>query len=175
MNTSEANGHRKSGPRRTPVQREHDRAQIVRLSVAGETQRAIAEELGLSQSQVCDDLGVARRQWSAERVRDLDGVTREELARLDDVEAKAIRGFEESKSAVAGGDPRFLDIRVKVQARRAKLLGLDAAAQVNIRSVSLRGEWDLAAATSNWQERLRLVQEQFDRDAASMEAASCDG
>jgi hypothetical protein len=132
-------GRRKTGPRRTPAQRDHDRREIARLVVGGKSQREVAAITGLSTGQVCIDLTTARREWTAAMIEDLDAVTREELRRLDDVEAKASAGYEASKDADhPGGDPRFLDVAVKVQQRRSRLLGLDAAAQVNVRSGALR-------------------------------------
>jgi hypothetical protein len=55
-------------------------------------------------------------------------------------------------------------MRIKASTRRAKLLGLDAAATVHINSTSLRADVSMAEVASKWQERLRMVEEQFERD-----------
>lgn len=115
-------------PRRSILARDKETAQAVKLSLQGATQSEIAEQLGVTQGTISNDLRHARQQWAAAMVGELAEVKAAELQRLEYVEVEAARAWERSKrDAENPANPKFLDTLVKASLRKAKLLGLDAA------------------------------------------------
>lgn len=51
-------------------------------------------------------------------------------------------GYEEKSVEETSGDPRFLDILLNAQQRRAKLLGLDSPSQVHVKDANAQRETD---------------------------------
>lgn len=141
---------------RTVAQREHDRLEITRRYLKGESQPQIAEALGITRSLVSYDLQVIQDRWRQSGLYDLNEARGRELARIDEVEREAWQAWADSKQdkqiAVqrsGGGDrekpltvkeamlrkegqsgnPAFLTIVLDCIERRSKLLGLDAPAK----------------------------------------------
>jgi hypothetical protein len=126
------------------------RSTVADLYLQGWTQKAIAEELGVAQPTVCDDLKRIRAEWRDSAVRDFDEARQLELMKLDRIEREAWAAWDQSnkpaQSAVVTGegngqktrksmknqhgDPRFLDQVNKCITHRRALLGLDAPMQL---------------------------------------------
>ena len=92
----------RTGERRTPVQREHDRALVAKLALLGLSQSEIAARLGaltgrpVSRQTVAHDLRAVRAEWRAERLRAAGERVAEELARLALVERNAWASWDRS-------------------------------------------------------------------------------
>jgi len=119
---------------------------IGRLYLQGETQQAIAQELGVSQPTVSIDLKELRSRWRQSAIRDFDEAIAQELAKIDLVEREYWEQWERSKQVrltrrneksgeavkeitieEAGlGNPRYLDGVMSCIDRRCRLLGLDS-------------------------------------------------
>lgn len=91
----------------------------------------IGERIGISQQQVSHDLKRVREQWMQSSIRDFDAVRAEQLAKIDEVERQAWEGWRRSFESDKDGEPRYLDQVHKCIERRCKMLGLDAAQQVD--------------------------------------------
>jgi len=65
------------------------RSRVTELYLEGRSQRDIALALGVSVTLVSQDLKAVRDEWLAMRVKDMDAVKAEELARIDHLEAVA--------------------------------------------------------------------------------------
>lgn len=142
-----------SGSKRTKKQLERDRAETARLYLMGLPQYKIAEQIGVTQQQICYDLKRIRENWLKSALVDFNEVKGRELDRIDLLEKEAwdawrrsqlnaetvtqtVRGAraneegnpkvveETFKTVGQVGDPRFLD---KVQwciEQRCKIFGL---------------------------------------------------
>jgi hypothetical protein len=108
---------------------EQRRTEVARLvGQEGYTLREAAKALGVGLGTVHRDMQACRATWASEQAQHIDSTVREELAKLDRVEASMMN--------LATGSPRA-NTRIKatlavvrVQERRAKLLGHDAPAKV---------------------------------------------
>lgn len=89
------------------------------------SQNRIAATLGISQPTVSRDILVIKDEWKAQRLVRLDDHRDRELQELDRMEGDAIRA---ALSCDTGSDDhrKWLETRLKIKQRRAKLLGLDA-------------------------------------------------
>jgi hypothetical protein len=115
------------------------------LYLQGWSQVAIADQVGVSQATVCEDLKNIEELWRQSSVRDFDRAQNKELAKLDRIERESWSAWDRSQkpqqSAVIQGesqqptkktlknqigDPRFLDQIHKCVASRRAILGLDA-------------------------------------------------
>lgn len=126
------------------------RKKVGELYLKGWGQVAIAGQLGVRQSTVCDDLKQLCKAWRQSSIRDFDAMRDIELEKLNQVEREAWDGFERSKQphqsattdGQAGaqkarrtvrnqyGDPRYLSVILDcIQARR-ELLGIDAPVKI---------------------------------------------
>ena len=95
------------------------------LRVAGMTQTQIATRLNISQSVVSRMLAAAREDAIAS-AKDIAGdATTEQVARLD----RMLLGLWEK---VRNGNERAVEAALRVEERRAKLLGLDAASRRSV-------------------------------------------
>lgn len=86
-----------AAPVRTKFQIEKDREQIAKWYLQGWTQAKIAEELGLSRTQITYDLRVIQKQWVKNTTFALDEYKGKELAKIDVVESEAWEAWEKSK------------------------------------------------------------------------------
>ena len=84
-------------PKRTSDQAEHDYTRIARMYLQGQTQSAIAAELGLSQQQISYDLRIIRKRWLDSSLRDFDAAKAEELAKIDLIESELWEAWNASK------------------------------------------------------------------------------
>lgn len=151
------------------------RAEVGRLTRKRWSSRRIAEHLGVSHTTVSRDLELVLEQLKENAIKDADKIRADELETLADVEAKVIEILERSRSVESGADEngnelglnlditlRAADRLLKIQERRANLLGLDAPERID--ATLTEGATPEAAA--------RLVREQF---AASGANDSNDG
>lgn len=108
------------GPKRSERQREKDLQTAAALYLRGVRQVEIAEQLGVSQSQVSHDLAEIRKRWRESSVLDFNEKRSEDLERLAAIEREAWRVWEKTE------DPRFLQRVTECIDRRVKILGLAA-------------------------------------------------
>jgi Putative ATPase subunit of terminase (gpP-like) len=167
------------------------RHQVAQLYLQNWTQAQIADQLGVRQPTISDDLKQIRQQWRESGVRDFNEAREQELQKIDLLEREAWDAWQRSKkptqsATVDGegvgsrtrktmrnqvGDPRFLDQVNKCIAQRRAILGLDAlpslseqGADVNI---TLDGRYArLITITAALRERERVA-----RDGAGPAAA----
>ncbi len=113
------------------------------------SQTAIAEQLGVAQSTICEDLRAIEKEWRESTIRDFELSRRIELRKLERIEREAWYGWDRSQKPAQSadipgddlqpsrkrvknqyGDPRFLDQIHKCIAGRRALLGLDAPTKI---------------------------------------------
>jgi len=129
---------------RTPEQMLEHRARITQLHKEGWSNKDIAEELGIADYTVCRDIARVRTVLFEQAVENLDEARKQELAKINLIEAEAWEAWERSKQPRTtksvtkgdtvnkqsakeeerGGDPRYMEIILKCSEQRAKLLGL---------------------------------------------------
>lgn len=148
--------------KRLPSERKFDLTIISKWYLQGWSHYKIADELNslrpysVSRRTITNDIKAVRKSWLKESVMNFDERVAQELAKLDNVEAKAWEGWERSdnretsvRKSVQGdktfleatltkvgqaGDPRFLSIITKCIEQRCRLLGVDAAINVDLTS-----------------------------------------
>lgn len=139
-----------AAPKRTQFQREKDLQTIASLYLRGVFQADIAAKLKVSRQQIGYDIKELQRRWQQSALVDIDAAKGKELAKIDETERQAWRGWrrsvvesekhmkmardadgvrfiesrEEKEKQV--GDPRYLQIVLACVDRRVKILGLDA-------------------------------------------------
>lgn len=153
------------GYRRTPEQRENDLVFCTDLFLRGYSYRQIADllnqrnaKMGLDYAivppmRVYKDLKQLLINWKREYEENIDLYITKELSKLDKIEAELWDAWERSKKRIVSkirqsglktersetfaGNPRYLDLVLSVQQRRAKLLGLDAPVKVDLPNVNV--------------------------------------
>ena len=126
------------------------RLRVTELYLQGWPQGAIATELNVAQSTVCEDLKYVRRKWEQSAISNFDELRTRELQKLDYIEREAWGAWQRSQkpaqsATVTGegngqqtrksmkhqiGDPRFLEQVSKCISQRRAMTGLDAPLQV---------------------------------------------
>lgn len=153
------------GYRRTPEQRENDLVFCTDLFLRGYSYRQISDllnqrnaKMGLNYAivppmRVYKDLKQLLINWKREHEENIDLYITKELSKLDKIEAELWDAWERSKKRIVSkirqsglktersetfaGNPRYLDLVLSVQQRRAKLLGLDAPVKVDLPNVNV--------------------------------------
>jgi hypothetical protein len=153
------------GYRRTPEQRENDLIFCTDLFLKGYSYRQISDllnkrnaKMGLDYAivppmRVYKDLKQLLINWKREHEENIDLYITKELSKLDKIEAELWDAWERSKKRIVSkirqsglktersetfaGNPRYLDLVLSVQQRRAKLLGLDAPVKVDLPNVNV--------------------------------------
>lgn len=153
------------GYRRTPEQRENDLVFCTDLFLRGYSYRQISDllnqrnaKMGLYYAivppmRVYKDLKQLLINWKREHEENIDLYITKELSKLDKIEAELWDAWERSKKRIVSkirqsglktersetfaGNPRYLDLVLSVQQRRAKLLGLDAPVKVDLPNVNV--------------------------------------
>lgn len=153
------------GYRRTPEQRENDLVFCTDLFLKGYSYRQISDllnkrnaKMGLDYAivppmRVYKDLKRLLINWKREHEENIDLYITKELSKLDKIEAELWDAWERSKKRIVSkirqsglktersetfaGNPRYLDLVLSVQQRRAKLLGLDAPVKVDLPNVNV--------------------------------------
>ncbi|RYF56189.1 MAG: helix-turn-helix domain-containing protein [Comamonadaceae bacterium] len=124
--------HNKTGP--DAIERERRRAKALELREQRYSYRAIAAELGVSLDTAHTDVKEAMAAITKEPAEQVLAL---ELANLDEYERRL-------RIAIEGGDLDRIDSALRVQARRAKLLGLDHKAVLDLnRSTGSLSDVDL--------------------------------
>jgi transcriptional regulator with XRE-family HTH domain len=106
--------------RRTDAVRAQKEERIWRLRLQGYSQRAIGEEVGMTQSSVS--------VYLQRRIRDMLAPYVEEYRRLED--ARFDYYLEKLTPAIENGNYRAILAAVKIAERRAKMWGTDAVAEI---------------------------------------------
>lgn len=153
------------GYRRTPEQRENDLVFCTDLFLKGYSYRQISDllnkrnaKMGLDYAivppmRVYKDLKQLLINWKREHEENIDLYITKELSKLDKIEAELWDAWERSKKRIVSkirqsglktersetfaGNPRYLDLVLSVQQRRAKLLGLDSPVKVDLSNVNV--------------------------------------
>ena len=153
------------GYRRTPEQRENDLVFCTDLFLRGYSYRQISDllnkrnaKMGLDYAivppmRVYKDLKQLLINWKREHEENIDLYITKELSKLDKMETELWDAWERSKKRIVSkirqsglktersetfaGNPRYLDLVLSVQQRRAKLLGLDAPVKVDLPNVNV--------------------------------------
>lgn len=124
-------------------------------------------EYTVTYKTVFEDIQKVLAEWKKENFKDISSYMQLELKKLDKIEIELWEAWEKSKSAKrktkivggsisngnisggvldnrqiedANGDPRYLDLLLKVQERRAKLLGYNAPVKVDVYSAPQKEE-----------------------------------
>lgn len=148
--------------KRTPEQREYDVTFCTRLFLKGYTYRDIASQLNedvakrgfsyiVNHVTIFNDIKKVLIEWKKEKIDNIDDYVMAELRKLDIMEQEAwqaweaskverkktkektgIEGFTEIAKETCAGNPRFLDVLLNIQQRRAKLLGFDAPLKIEL-------------------------------------------
>ena len=145
-----------TGKRREPAQIARDRLRIADMYLRGRLQADIAEEVGLSEATVSRDLKVLHADWLRSANVDYSEAKAGELAKIDALEREYWQAWRRSQedaetirkkaTDVSGterkeliktakgqaGDPRFLNGVQWCIERRCKILGIDAAAKLDV-------------------------------------------
>jgi transposase len=124
---------------------EERRGRVYELRLEGKSYREIASELGISHQTAHSDAMAVMDRLKAETIETAERVREIELARLDKAQ-KAIW------PDVKQGDQGAIDTFLKIQARRAKLMGLDAPEKHDVTT---------AVTSATPAEAARLVREAF--------------
>jgi len=126
------------------------RQQVAKLYLQGKGQAEIAHELNLAQATISRDLESIQTAWRQSSIRDFDAQRDLEIAKLNQVEKEAWAAWERSQQpaltadviGAAGsqtakrtlrhqcGNPRFLELALRCNEERRKLLGLDAPLKI---------------------------------------------
>lgn len=153
------------GYRRSPEQRENDLVFCTDLFLKGYSYRQISDllnkrnaKMGLDYAivppmRVYKDLKQLLINWKREHEENIDLYITKELSKLDKIESELWDAWERSKKRIVSkirqsglktersetfaGNPRYLDLVLSVQQRRAKLLGLDAPVKVDLPNVNV--------------------------------------
>lgn len=111
--------------RRTVQIRDYRRQEVQRMMLARVPTRIMAEVLNVSTNTINNDCRVIERHWELTRIKDREKLRRREMRVLDNCEDALIM-------SATGGNIDAIDALLRVQARRAKLLGLDAPTQAQL-------------------------------------------
>src|SRR5215208_5108044 len=83
-------------PRRSPLEREHQRTLVSEGVLRGESQRALAKRLGVSQATVKRDVRAIREEWRQARLQNQDTLIEQELAFVRVVQREAFEQWQKS-------------------------------------------------------------------------------
>lgn len=97
---SGTNSKGKTGAKRTVVQRELDRAEMMKMMARGHTQITIAKHLGLNQSMISKDYNMLMDELIADRSKNVDGLVASKLAEAREFFLEAWAAWERSKEDV---------------------------------------------------------------------------
>ena len=137
------------------------RATVSEMYLQGFTQEQIAQKVGVKRPQISKDLKQIRKEWSSQRLDNIEEYITKHLKMYETVLLEASLAWEKSKGdngtkksqikkkgkgkskglednsviqkmEEVNGDPRFLDIRLKTIREMGRLLGLDAPQKVEL-------------------------------------------
>lgn len=155
-----------SGPKRNEQQRERDIATAGQLFCKGWSYQAIADHINernaangdnytLTRMTIYKDIKGLLDEWRRDNADTAQTYIYIELQKLDIMERETWKAWEASKTGqskekikrgdnnfkettkeTTAGDPRFLEIMLKIQQRRAKLLGYDAPDRLEVSQIA---------------------------------------
>lgn len=152
----------KTGPKRSPLQREQERSTISRLVLQGKTHQEIANFLELERSTITKEIKAIRSEWQRSSLRDFDEDRGQKLAELELVKSELWQSWHDSKEQketilkekIGGGgeigklkiatrnqsstgDAAYLSGVVACLKEEAKLLGLYPEEPISNQSINL--------------------------------------
>lgn len=130
------NGNRR-GKATRGLAKEQDLLVVAQALLDGKSQAEIALELGTSRDNVSHMVDTIRNRWREVRTEFYHGYVLQELQKLNQMEQEALEAWEFSKSQVqavdengtsavydVAGDPKFLELVLRIMDNRAKRLRL---------------------------------------------------
>jgi hypothetical protein len=114
---------------------------VRRIRTTKKTLKALElRKRGMNYTQIGEKLGCARNtacRYVLSELENLADKCREEAVQVRDLELQRLDAlYLKAWEAVEGGDLPAIDRCLRVQERRAKLLGLDAAQKVNVNGIA---------------------------------------
>ena len=119
------------------MQREQILETIARRVIMGFTHAKIAEELGVTRSQVTKDVTLLKKRLRESQTVNIAEMKRRHIAKLETVEYEAWDGWVRSK-AKDFDNPQFLNTALKSLGDQADIEGLAPPKQVNLNDISKR-------------------------------------
>jgi hypothetical protein len=110
---------------------EHAR-QCVELRLAGKQYREIGEIVGIDFTVAYDHVAKYLKLAAQQALEGAEQIRQIEIERIDGIYSRAFDAWHRSVGKKSSGDPRYLQIMLNCQDRRAKLLGLDAPEKTDI-------------------------------------------
>ena len=147
---------------RTEEKKLKDRAVIADRYLKGDQQYDIAIDLGMSPSQVCNDLIIIRKQWLDSSLQDFNELKAKELRKLDELESEAWKAWKASKKNKATetietmtirkgkeaipsktvskkegqtGNPKYMAIIITCIQQRCNIIGLEAPKVLKVEDI----------------------------------------
>ena len=140
---------RSNASRRAADQVANRRSQVAHFYLAGYTYQQLAEALDVSRRTIASDLAAIREEWVESAREDIGKLKGLQNRRLD-VALRSIWG------EVLKGDLRAINGFIKIEDRRAKLLGLDAPV-----GVTMSAQVDHGTGQGMSQESIDLLNQMF--------------
>lgn len=113
------------------TERDRERVtRVVEMSLSGHTQAAIAERLGITQPRVSQILSQARDDWARQANTAWEQHVAQALARIELLWTKVSDRMDASEDATGVVDDATLNQAMRLEERRARLLGLDFSDKV---------------------------------------------
>ena len=120
-----ADGSVQHNHRRPKFKADERKAKVAKLYLGRNTVAAMARMLEVSTQTIQRDLKTLRKEWQADRLDDTSEQITRELEELQQMESDCYVQWMATK------DPVWIDRRMRIKERRAKLLGLDKPVQIN--------------------------------------------
>src|SRR5438552_327008 len=92
----------KPGPKGSRRTRDQRLMEVSHLYLQGRWQSEIAEIVGTSQAQVCQDLAELQKRWQAGQLRNYEKAVAEELAKIDYLEREYWGAWDASRKSQEG-------------------------------------------------------------------------
>lgn len=116
------------GNRRSKAQRDLDRVQLTRWIVAGRSQRWMAAQLGVHESQISRQVKEILKQAAEDAARDRPEIFARLVLRFEHAAALALRKLEKSKTDThPAGNPQWLRAFIAAGSKLAELLAFKAS------------------------------------------------
>jgi IS30 family transposase len=131
---SQMNNHVMNMPKKTKAATElkNRRRLVAALYLNKVDQTDIADKLGVSQSTISRDIKKLNEEWQAEAMQDVAKHVARELAELERMELEVATMYQAAKKEKKREAVNWMETRLKIKDRRAKLIGLDKPAQLNM-------------------------------------------
>lgn len=117
------------------------RKKVAANLLGGLNYRQMAEALGVSIGTISSDVKIILGRWQREQIKDAGDYVQMELVRLD-------RALNAIWDRVLEGDLKAIETMLKIEERRARLLGLDAPIPIKVDDIDAAIQRELARLTS---------------------------